>query len=48
MTGNNKSFGEVLGRLVAKVIIACLAIIIASTVVAVSVKIVQGILTWLF
>lgn len=48
MLGSNKTFAEILGNLVGKIIIVCLAAIITSVVIAISIKIVQGILFWVF
>lgn len=44
----NKSFAELLGVLVGKIIIICVAAIIMTSVVAISVKAIQGLLMWLF
>ena len=46
--GSNKSFAEAVGGLVGKIILTCIAILIASTVIAVSVKLIQYIIMWLF
>ena len=45
---NNKQIAEFLGALVGKVIIFCLAAIIITGSIALSVKVIQGLLTWLF
>ena len=46
--GDNKSFAGILGTLVGKAVIICLAAVITSTIAAVSIKIIKAILTWLF
>lgn len=49
MKENNKSaFIDFLGKLVGKIIVICLAAIITTSVVAFSVKALQGLLAWLF
>lgn len=45
---DNKHIAELLGSFVAKVILICLASIIITGTVALSVKVIQGLLMWLF
>ena len=48
MKEKDKNFIDFLGRLVGKIIVMCLASIIVTGVMAVSAKIIHGLILWLF
>lgn len=50
MDNNNKpeSFGTKLGRFVGYVLVSCVAILISALAIALTAKLIVGILTWFF